>query len=298
VGLLEDLSKITTKKGVFFLTNGEKVEGSITNIGQIAAFGDSNNQSGALIPAGEGYYKLWNNEQQEIEILHPKLQGSSALKLYILSSNKNAISERKPKNLSDTLIAGGTIGWVILALGIAAMVAILLRFFHMRKTQSQHRSLETEIAPLLEQSDKKAIEIVSGKRTGASAHLLKIVLQYVDCDKDQFEKAVTQGFIEESQKLEKLSTFITVVAAVAPLLGLLGTVTGMIATFDIITEVGAGDPKMLSGGISEALVTTMFGLIVAIPALLMGNMLSSWAENLKADMEKMVLKVSNKFARI
>jgi len=84
-----------------------------------------------------------------------------------------------------------------------------------------------------------------------------------------------------------------VIAAVAPLLGLLGTVTGMIATFDVITEFGTSDPKLLSGGIAIALTTTQLGLMVAIPFLLLGNMLSGWAERIKDDMEAAALRISN-----
>ena len=86
-----------------------------------------------------------------------------------------------------------------------------------------------------------------------------------------------------------------VIAAVAPLLGLLGTVTGMISTFDIITEFGTGDPKLLSSGISIALVTTEVGLAVAIPALIFGNLLSGWAESIKDEMEKAALHVMNQY---
>ena len=82
-------------------------------------------------------------------------------------------------------------------------------------------------------------------------------------------------------------------AAVAPLLGLLGTVTGMIATFDIITEFGTGNPKLLSGGISVALVTTELGLIVAIPTLMLGNLLNGWGSRIKEDLDKSALRISN-----
>jgi biopolymer transport protein ExbB len=80
------------------------------------------------------------------------------------------------------------------------------------------------------------------------------------------------------------------------LLGLLGTVTGMISTFDVITEFGTGDPKLLSGGISIALVTTQLGLAVAIPLLLVGNVLSGWAERIMDDMEKVALRVINHYS--
>ncbi|MGK0345867.1 MAG: biopolymer transport protein ExbB, partial [Myxococcota bacterium] len=94
-------------------------------------------------------------------------------------------------------------------------------------------------------------------------------------------------------RLERYSTAILVVAAVAPLLGLLGTVTGMITTFDVLTQFGTGDPKMLSGGISEALITTQLGLIVAIPAVFVGNLLAARGRGLADTVEAGVLAVVN-----
>ncbi len=82
-----------------------------------------------------------------------------------------------------------------------------------------------------------------------------------------------------------------------PLLGLLGTVTGMIQTFDVITVFGTSDPKLLSGGIATALVTTELGLIVAIPCLLAGSLLNGWAERIKDDMEKAALRAINLYHR-
>ncbi|MBW2011935.1 MAG: MotA/TolQ/ExbB proton channel family protein [Deltaproteobacteria bacterium] len=81
--------------------------------------------------------------------------------------------------------------------------------------------------------------------------------------------------------LDKNLAFIGILAGVAPLMGLLGTVTGMIATFDIISVFGTGNAKAMAGGISEALITTQTGLLVAIPGLYMRNFLTRRAENLK-----------------
>jgi biopolymer transport protein ExbB len=82
-------------------------------------------------------------------------------------------------------------------------------------------------------------------------------------------------------------------SAVAPMLGLLGTVTGIIATFDMITVVGGGKPRLLAGGISEALITTATGLAIAIPGLLAHSFLSSRIEGLIADAERFAASLSN-----
>jgi biopolymer transport protein ExbB len=86
---------------------------------------------------------------------------------------------------------------------------------------------------------------------------------------------------------------LAVLGAVAPLLGLLGTVTGMIETFRIITVHGTGDPKLMSGGISEALVTTELGLAVAIPVMLLHTVLSRRVDHVIGDMEKQAVHMTN-----
>ena len=104
---------------------------------------------------------------------------------------------------------------------------------------------------------------------------------------------VTEALLAEQPRIERFGVPIMVIAAVAPLLGLLGTVTGMIGTFDVITQFGTGDPKMLSGGISEALVTTQMGLIVAIPMLLLGNLLGARATTLLDQVERGTMRLVN-----
>lgn len=131
--------------------------------------------------------------------------------------------------------------------------------------------------------------------TSAITRVLSNTLRHLKDDRDHMESVVHEAILNESGALDRFGSTILVIAAVSPLLGLLGTVTGMIATFDVITEFGAGDPSMLSGSIAIALVTTELGLIVAIPAMLIGSMLSAWAKSIKRDMEHAALRVINAF---
>ena len=119
-------------------------------------------------------------------------------------------------------------------------------------------------------------------------------IRNLEKDREHIEDIISESVLHESSQLDRFGSFILVIAAISPLLGLLGTVTGMISTFDIITEFGTGDPKMLSSGISEALITTKFGLVVAIPLLVLGNVLSSWSEKIKDTMEQSALHIINK----
>jgi biopolymer transport protein ExbB len=94
-------------------------------------------------------------------------------------------------------------------------------------------------------------------------------------DPEALELRLDQAVLEEADRLDRLMWLVRVVSMVAPLMGLLGTVTGMIKTFQAITLFGAGDPKMMAGGISEALVTTMLGLMTAAPLVLLYAFLST-----------------------
>ena len=110
---------------------------------------------------------------------------------------------------------------------------------------------------------------------------------------DVVEEIIYEQMIDVQSKLQKWLPFIAVTAAIAPLLGLLGTVSGMISTFSALSVVGTGDPKLLSGGISEALVTTLFGLVVAIPALILHSLLSRRSQGIIQTTEKIGLTVVN-----
>lgn len=94
-------------------------------------------------------------------------------------------------------------------------------------------------------------------------------------------------------RVSSLLPVIAITAATSPLLGLLGTVSGMIQTFNLITVFGSGDPKPLAGGISEALITTLFGLVVAIPALILHAFLSRRGQGIVQTTERLGLAFVN-----
>jgi len=133
------------------------------------------------------------------------------------------------------------------------------------------------------------------------------ILSVYDKEKGQnlesLELRLLEAIMDEQQGLEKGLSMLKLLAALAPMLGLLGTVTGMIETFQVITQFGNGDPKVMAGGISMALTTTVLGLIAAMPLLLAHNLLSSRADSINATLEKqgvslVAAKAENDNARI
>jgi len=134
--------------------------------------------------------------------------------------------------------------------------------------------------------------------------ILLTALAFRDQSRQDMENALQEAILGKIPAIERFVSTLGMLAAIAPLLGLLGTVTGMINTFHVITYYGAGDPKMMSGGISEALVTTMLGLTVAIPIMLLHTLLSRRVETQIGQMEEkavafvnMVFKARNECCR-
>ena len=141
----------------------------------------------------------------------------------------------------------------------------------------------------------KALELAKAVE-GPAREMLVDAVEHSDESKELVEEVMYERMLEVQPKLERLLPFIAVTAATAPLMGLLGTVTGMINTFKLITIFGTGDAKQLSSGISEALVTTEFGLIVAIPSLIMHALLNRRAQGVMANMERMAVAFVNGLA--
>ncbi len=162
-------------------------------------------------------------------------------------------------DMKEKLKQGGGIGYMILALGAIGLLLAAHRAISLLLTrQAVNRQLKSD-----KPSDKNPL-----------GRLQKIADYLTDENLDAISLRLDEQLAAESSKLNGGLPTIAVLAAVSPLLGLLGTVTGMIETFQSITLFGTGDPKLMSGGISEALITTQLGLAVAIPLVLLHSLLT------------------------
>ena len=162
----------------------------------------------------------------------------------------------------DRVRQGGLVGYVIIALGIFGVILALVKLVWLlgisNKVERQANSLDQL------RNDNPLGRILGV--IGSKPRLEEL---------DTLELKLDEAILRETPALDRGNGLIKLLAAVAPLLGLLGTVTGMIATFQAITLFGTGDPKLMAGGISQALVTTVQGLVVAIPLLFLHGMLAS-----------------------
>lgn len=130
------------------------------------------------------------------------------------------------------------------------------------------------------------------------AAMLAAGAQHVGKPQELIEEVMYERVLTTRLKLERMLPFVAICASSAPLLGLLGTVTGIINTFKLITVFGSGDVKTLSGGISEALITTEFGLIVAIPSLLLHAFLARKVQGVINEMEKAAVSLLNQLGKV
>ncbi len=294
LSLLSRFGRVREEPGKFFNASGQQVQGRIIRLGQIAAYGAAENASGALAPAGGGSLKIWPAAEAK-SIVETLLSGGqpAVLRTFLYESLDKGVEPKHEKSPIEVVQDGGVIGWVIVAIGALAVVMALLRALFLWRAAANTNRLLDRISPLVADQKFDEARRICDETKSAGGRVLVATLRNIHRDRQELEDIVQEAILHEQPTLERFGTQIVVIAAVAPLLGLLGTVTGMIATFDIITEFGTGNPKLLSGGIAIALITTELGLIVAIPSLVLGNMLSAWAESIKDTIDKAALRVIN-----
>ncbi len=168
-------------------------------------------------------------------------------------------------SLGERLQQGGLVGYVIIGLGIVGLALVAERLVSLGIVG---RKIKAQIGQ--QQADP-------GNPLG---RILAVYEGNPNADVETLELKLDEAILKEVPALERGTTMIKVLSAVAPLLGLLGTVTGMIATFQAITLFGTGDPKLMAGGISTALVTTVLGLVMAIPLLLLHSVVAGRSKSL------------------
>jgi biopolymer transport protein ExbB len=232
-------------------------------------------RAGIFSVVSGGLYLHWDPEIQKIRELNrqPPSRYLQTVSAYEESTNggfaRLAVDPSRGSLLAalidtpsrvERIQQGGAVGYTIIVIGLFALAVGITKWASLsivsRKVEAQRNQKEAD----------------PGNPLG---RVLRVYEANPDADSEALELKLDQAVIFEAERLERFMWLVRVVSVVAPLLGLLGTVTGMIQTFQAITLFGAGDPKMMAGGISEALVTTMLGLITAAPLVLLYAFLST-----------------------
>jgi len=200
-------------------------------------------------------------------------------------------------SLSQHLTKGGVWVYPILLFALVATIVSIYKAIQVFSIRAPEPMVIHDIIQhLRNQKPKEAMQLAQAQPQPMGPMLVTAV-DHADESAEMVEEVMYESMLTTQPKLERFLNVIAVTAAAAPLLGLLGTVTGIIKTFRLMSVFGAGDPKPLISGISEALITTELGLILAIPALVMHAILSRKVAGIMARMEKTAVTFVNGLAR-
>lgn len=222
--------------------------------------------------------------------------GSGELPMDLSLGNALALQATKD-SLIVHLKKGGIWVYPIIAFALVATIVALLKFVQIMTIRQPAPNTVHNIVKLLREGKQaEALQIAQAQPKPARDMLVQAV-EHSDESIALVEEAMYESMLSTQPKLERYLNVIAVTASVAPLLGLLGTVTGIIKTFNLMRVFGAGDPKPLISGISEALITTELGLVLAIPALVIHALLARKVSGVMAHIEKLSVALINSLSR-
>jgi biopolymer transport protein ExbB len=281
IAFLEDESQVRVESASFYEVEGEQVlNGRVLRVGQVAALLQGPSGIGVGTQDSEGnWIELRRLPDAGIDAaLH--LQPTPPLSMRLFERGEQGALVVLPARRT-LLQQAGPVGLPLVGLGLAACLVTLgklLQFLWSRWTLQRLPLLQRVVGV----GGITDVSVASTLRVAGAVRRLLVVMKTV-AGPDQMEQRLVAFDVAvalELQALQRGLGTLKVIAAAAPLLGLLGTVSGMIETFEVINTRGTGDARALSGGIAEALVTTEMGLWIAIPAVLMHTALAGWAERL------------------
>jgi biopolymer transport protein ExbB len=252
--------------GKYIDKQGQTVEGTIAHVGPFAAL----SEEGYLNFDSETGYLLSLASQPSVSYgADEYFLDSSVMADITLDPTRGtllALGSQSPSYL-DRIHQGGVIGYIIIILALSGILyGLYLLVERLKMTALVNVQLQNLENPSSQNPLGRVLAVYANEKN--------------ERDLETLEMKLDEAVLKELPPIEKGLPLIKLLAAVAPLLGLLGTVTGMIATFQSITLFGTGDPKLMAGGISQALITTVLGLVAAIPLLFTHNIVNSRSKRL------------------
>jgi len=193
----------------------------------------------------------------------------------------------------DFIVKGGPVMWVIMALGVVAVAIIIERFLYFRKIRVDEEKLFERVKASVEKGHYDEAMAICDQNVSPFAGLMRVGIEYRDHSPEVQKEMLADAANQEVPHLEKNLSALGTISHVAPLLGLLGTVTGTMKAFGVLGRFGAvADPSVLARGVSEALITTVGGLVVAVPVVICYNYLITKVGLVIVKMESQVNKLS------
>ena len=189
---------------------------------------------------------------------------------------------------------GGVIMIPMAVLAGLALLVVLIKWLSLLFVRAPSKRQIKHLMGHIDDNDFDGAQVYAKTMPGPAGRMLQAGAKHLGQPRELIEAVLFEQVLSTRLRLQSWLPFVGICATSAPLLGLLGTVTGIMGTFSLMTEFGTGDPKVLSSGISEALITTETGLIVAIPSLLLHAFLARKVKSLIDGMEKAALQFLNR----
>jgi len=281
------------RSGQVVASSGEVIDGQYLLFGPLAFFQQESGTPAGFAVAGDGLTPSLVPFQSTADQgeLGKVLTGKSGALPLDPSAGHALNSKALGGGMVERIRAGGAWIWPILFLALVAAVTASVKLIQIGGASSAGEKAFKPVWNDLERQDWESAQAKSESMPAPLRNLLAEALARRAHSREALEDAMLEQIIRWQLRWERGLPILAVTAAVAPLLGLLGTVTGMIATFEMIGTYGSGEARPLSGGIAEALVTTEFGLLVAIPALIAHALLSRQVQSLVAGLEAIAARV-------
>ncbi|MDR5860305.1 MotA/TolQ/ExbB proton channel family protein [Halomonas eurihalina] len=270
MGMTRETSRIVNLSAPVAGQDGQRSERAVTRIGDLLAFSE-----GQLLQrtGNEGDLSVLDHTPGAVSDRLNAFQAGQGDVISLDPTDGQVLEAMAQQpSLLERFQQGGAVGYVVVVLGVLGLLVALFQYLYLlRVTVTLKRQLG-DLERLREDNPLgRVLKRFHALGTGHAPEAL--------------EARLDEAMLAEQPRLERGQPLVKMLAAVAPLLGLLGTVTGMIVTFQSITVFGTGDPQLMAGGISQALVTTVLGLITAVPLLFAHTALSSRSRALIGTME-------------
>ncbi len=268
------------------------LSGKVAHFGPVNWFlSDDSSAAGQYVvsPSGEVASLIPRSEQAVAELLSGK---ETNMTIDITGGKATALASIKQGPL-DLIKKGGA--WIFPILGIAliALISAAIKFMQLVKLRHLGSEWTQQVAEHYLNGETAKAEELAAAPSHPIGQVLPECIRATSTSMEVAEEVLYEKMIGVKQGLRSWLPFVAITAATAPMLGLLGTVSGLIRTFSVITVEGTGEAQSISGGISEALITTLFGLAVAIPAFIIHALLSRKAKGIEQTTERIALRFMN-----
>ncbi|NIO20242.1 MAG: MotA/TolQ/ExbB proton channel family protein [Candidatus Aenigmarchaeota archaeon] len=194
--------------------------------------------------------------------------------------------EEQMENVLEFFGQGGFVMYPLLLCSIAGLAIVIEKFITLRRKKVIIPEIVSVIDNIRDAGDVGLALSICERHNGPFANIIRVGLENRDMPREEIKETVNDQGRQEVHQLERGLVILETIAAIAPLLGLLGTVIGILKVFNVISVMGVGQANALSGGISEALITTIVGLSIGIPAVVAFNYFTNKAERLVLQIEK------------